>query len=82
MIHCNNNDSFKTMLDRNGQKIHIGESALIIDNGQYVKAQVCAFSENYKYVYLIHWDNLYKRTPQNIVLVHNLNKWEHKSKGY
>ena len=80
-MHCNN-DSFKTMLDRNGQKIHIGESALIIDNGFYVKAQVCAFSENYKYVYLIYWDNLYKRTPQNVVLVHNLNKWKHKSKGY
>jgi hypothetical protein len=82
MIHCNNNDSFKTMLDRNGQKIHIGESALIIDNGRYVRAQVCAFSESYKYVYLIYWDNLYKRTPSNIVLVHNLNNWKHESKGY
>ena len=83
MIHCNNNsDSFKSVFDRNGTKIHIGEQALLIDNGRYIRAQVCAFSENYKYVYLICWDTLYKRAPQNIVLVHNLNTWEHKSKGY
>ena len=82
MIHCNNNDSFKTLLDRNGQKIHIGEWALVIDDGRYVKAQICAFSQSYKYVYLIYWDQLYKRIPENIVIVHNLNKWDHKVKRY
>lgn len=79
MIHCNN-DSFKSVFDRNGTKIHIGEQALILDNGRYVRAQICAFSESFKYVYLIYWDNLYKRAPQNIVIVHNLKTWKHESK--
>ena len=80
-MHFNNNDSFKTVLDRNGQKIHIGEWALIIEDGRYIKAQVCGFSDNYKYVYLIYWDSLYKRIPGNVVLVHNLKNWNHKYHG-
>ena len=47
----NETDSFKTVLDRNGSKIHIGEQALIINYGYFLKCQVIGFSENYNYVY-------------------------------
>ena len=82
MIHCNNCDSFKNVLDRNGSKIHIGEHALIINYGCFLKCQIAGFSANYKYVYLISRERLYKRLPTNIILVHNLNKLEHNSNGY
>ena len=79
---ANEMDSFKSVFDRNGTKIHIGEHVLIINNGYFLKCQVCGFSNKYKYVYLINNKTLYKRTPDNIVIVHNLNKWEHKVKNY
>ena len=72
----NETDSFKTVLDRNGQKIHIGEQALIINYGYFLKCQIVGFSTNYKYVYLISGETLYKRLPTNIVLVHNLRNWK------
>ena len=72
----NETDSFKTILDRNGQKIHIGEQALIINYGYFIKCQIVGFSTNYKYVYLISGETLYKRRPVNIVLVHNLRNWK------
>ena len=73
---ANETDSFKTVLDRNGQKIHIGEQALIINYGYFLKCQIVGFSTNYKYVYLISGETLYKRLPVNIVLVHNLRNWK------
>jgi hypothetical protein len=77
MIRLTNKiDSFKTVLDRNGQKIHIGEQALIINYGCFLKCQVVGFSVNYKYVYLVSRERLYKRLPANIVLVHNLRNWK------
>ena len=72
----NGSDSFRTVLDRNGMKIHIGEQALIIEKSKYLKCQVVAFSTNYKYVYLVSNEILFKRSPGNIVLIHNLKKWK------
>ena len=59
----NETNSFKTLLDRNGQKIHIGEQALIINYRYFLKCQVVGFSHNFKYVYLISGETLYKRNP-------------------
>jgi hypothetical protein len=73
---ANETDSFKTVLDRNGTKIHIGEQAIIINYGYFLKCQIVGFSTNYKYVYLISGETLYKRHPVNIVLVHNLQNWK------
>jgi hypothetical protein len=72
----NETDSFKTVLDRNGTKIHIGEQALIINYGYFLKCQIVGFSTHYKYVYLISGETLYKRLPMNIVLIHNLRNWK------
>ncbi len=73
---ANEPESFKTILDRNGMKIHIGEQALIIEKSKYLKCQVVAFSINYKYVYLVSNETLFRRNPDNIVLIHNLKKWK------
>lgn len=73
---ANETDSFKSVFDRNGTKIHIGEQALIINYGYFLKCQIVGFSTNYKYVYLISGETLYKRFPANIVLVHNLRNWK------
>ena len=72
----NEGDSFKSVFDRNGTKIHIGEQALIINYGYFLKCQVIGFSKNYNYVYLVSSERLYKRKPSNVVLVHNLFSWE------
>lgn len=72
----NEGDSFKSVFDRNGTKIHIGEQALIINFGCFLKCQVIGFSKNYNYVYLVSSERLYKRKPSNVVLVHNLFSWE------
>lgn len=71
----NEGDSFKSVFDRNGTKIHIGEQALIINFGCFLKCQVIGFSKNYNYVYLVSNERLYKRKPSNVVLVHNLFSW-------
>ena len=77
MLHlANESDSFKTLLDRNGQKIHIGEQALILFDYSFIRCQVIGFSKNYKYVYLVSNELLFKRNPENIVLVHNLQNWK------
>jgi hypothetical protein len=73
---ANEPESFKTILDRNGIKIHIGEQALIIEKSKYLKCQVVAFSANYKYVYLVSNEIIFKRNPNNIVLIHNLKNWK------
>ena len=73
MLHLvNESDSFKTVLDRNGSKIHIGEQVLILNCGYFIRCQVVAFSNNYKYVYMISGETLYKRRPENIIIVRNL----------
>lgn len=73
---ANEVESFKTVLDRNGVKIHIGEQALVLSGSCFIRCQVIGFSNNYKFVYLFGNQSLYKRIPQNIVLVHNLKNWE------
>ena len=79
MLHLiNETDSFKTVLDRNGQKIHVGEQALVLNGNGYIKCQVIGFSKNYKNVYLFGNYSLYKRNPNNIVVVHNLFNWKNK----
>lgn len=79
MLHlANESDSFKTVLDRNGAKIHIGEQALILCDYNFVRCQVIGFSKNYKNVYLFGNQSLHKRCPNNIVLVHNLVNWKNK----
>ena len=78
MLHLvNESESFKTVLDRNGTKIHIGEQALILNYGYFIRCQVVAFSKNYKYVYVIGNETLYKRHPENIIIVHNLQNLKH-----
>jgi hypothetical protein len=74
---CLSNPEFKSVLDRNGVKIHITAHALINNYGHFIKCQVIGFSKNYKYVYLVCDEILYKRTPENIVIVNNLMKWKH-----
>lgn len=73
---ANEKDSFKSIFDRNGTKIHIGEQTLIINDGYFLKCQVIGFSKNYNYVYLICNETLYKRKPSNIVIIHNLFNWK------
>ena len=43
---ANETDSFKSVFDRNGTKIHIGEQALIINYGYFLKCQIVGFSTN------------------------------------
>jgi hypothetical protein len=79
MLHvANESDSFKNILDRNGVKIHIGEQALVLCDYTFIRCQVIGFSKNYKDVYLFGNQSLYKRRPNNIVIVHNLQNWKNK----
>ena len=76
MIILNGTEQFRLPLDRNGSKIHIGEYALLLSGSCFIRCQVIGFSENYKFVYLFGNHSLYKRMGHNIVIVHQLNKWE------
>lgn len=82
MITFNTNtDQFKPLLDRNGTKIHIGENVIIKRISRFISGTVCGFSDDNRYVYVIGYDpytcseSLFKRYPNNVVIVHRLDKW-------
>ena len=82
MITFNNNtDQFKPLLDRNGAKIHIGEHVIIKRMSKFISGTVCGFSNDNKYIYIIAYDpylfseSLFKRYPNNVVIVNRLDKW-------
>ena len=82
MITFNTNtEQFRPVLDRNGTKIHIGEKVIIKQMSKFTNGTVCGFSDDYRYVYIVGFDfyegceKLYKRYPNNVVIVRQLDKW-------
>lgn len=76
----------KNLKDRNGKTITIGNECLFKKEGNIGQGKVIGYTQKNNNIYIISGSfgtvTTFKRASQNVVMVENLSKWNHKGSWY